>query len=255
MMTFSDTESGSAVSFRRVLLLLTVLAVVVSGCSQRRAPRAEPTPDELYQRGVAAFEAGRHAQAIEALSAFSVSFLGDPRVPEALYLLGRSHTARRQYLTAVTEFQRLVNEFPAHARGREARFGLCEAYYRLAPRPQLDQEYTRAAILHCDAFATYFPETGEAGTARGWVAELNGRLAQKLYDTGVFYFRRRAYDSAVIYFQQAVDTYPRTAVAPAALGMLVETYTRIGYVEDAAAARERLQRDYPESAEARTLRG
>jgi outer membrane protein assembly factor BamD len=255
MTLFRYIFSGSAVSFRRAALFPFVLALLISGCGQRGAPRAAPTPDELYARGAAAFEAGRHAQAIEALSSFSVNFLGDPRVPEAQFMLGRAHMARREFLTAVTEFQRLINDFPGHARGQAARHGLCESYFRLAPRAQLDQEYTRAAVLHCEAYAAYFPDAPEAATARQWAAELNGRLAQKLYDTGIFYFRRRAFDAAVIYFNETVEKYPQSTLAPAALSMLIETYTRIGYVEDAEAARERLLREYPQSAEARTLRG
>jgi hypothetical protein len=47
--------------------------------------------------------------------------------------------------------------------------------------------------------------------------------------------------------------FPDTPSAPAALAQLIETYERIGYVEDAAAARDRLRQEYPESMEAQEL--
>jgi outer membrane protein assembly factor BamD len=254
-MTTIRSLLNRSVAVRAATLLALTGTLLLGACGTRRGPAVAPTADELYRRGVEAYEAGRHARAAEHLSAFVLSHLGDPRVPEAQYLLGRAHMARREFISAVGEFHRLVNDYPTHARGQDARYRMCESYYRLSPRPQLDQEYTRTAILHCEAFATYYPQTAEAGQARTWVAELNDRLARKVYDNGVFYFRRRAFDAAVIYFNETVENYPQSSVAPAALHMLAEAYSRIGYVEDAEAARERLLRDYPESAEARALRG
>ena len=141
-----------------------------------------------------------------------------------------------------------------HPRALEARFQTCEAYYRLSPRPALDQEYTVSAMIHCQSIPEYYPGTEYAEQAQEYVVELRGKLAQKAYETGMFYFRRRAYDSAGVDFEDVVDQYADTPAAPAALGQLVETYTRIGYVEDAEEARERLLEEYPQSPEAQQVR-
>jgi outer membrane protein assembly factor BamD len=234
------------------VLLLSLL--LLGACGPRHVPPAQLTPDVQYQRGVEAFDAGRHARAIEFLQPFVLQNLGDPRMPDALFTLARSHVARREFVSAASEFQRLASEFPNHPHALPARLGTCEAYTRLSPRPQLDQEYTVAALIHCEAIVTTFPGTPEAEVARGRVAEMRHRLAMKAYETGMFYFRRRAFDASVIYFQRAVEEFPDTAVAPTALLRLHEAYTRIGYVEEAQEVRERLLRDYPESAEAQGLR-
>jgi outer membrane protein assembly factor BamD (BamD/ComL family) len=67
------------------------------------------------------------------------------------------------------------------------------------------------------------------------------------------YFKRRAYEAAVVYFEEAIAGYPDTEVAPEALGQLFETYTRMGWDEEATETRERLLRDYPNSPEAQRL--
>ncbi len=203
---------------------------------------------------MAAFEARQYARAVPLLERFAQQHLGDPRVPQARLTLGQAHMARRDYIMAAGEFQRLVADFPTHALAREARFGICEAYFRLSPRPPLDQEYTQAAIAHCESVAGLYPNTAEAEQAQEYVLEARHKLARKAYDNGMFYFRRRAFDAAVVYFTDVVEQYPDTALAPAALLQLVETYTRIGYTEEAEEARERLLREYPESPEARGLR-
>jgi outer membrane protein assembly factor BamD len=243
----------------RTLPLFIVNAALASvlllgACGTRHTPPAQLAPDTQFQRGTEAFEAGRHARAVEFLQPFALQHVGDPRVPEALYMLGRSYTARREFVSAANEFLRLATEFPTHRSALAARLGACEAYVSLAPRPQLDQEYTYAALNHCDAVTAGFPGTAEADQARVRVGEMRHRLAQKEYETGLFYFRRRAFDASVIYFQRAVNEYPDTAVAPMALMRLHEAFTRIGYVEEAQEVRERLLRDYPQSSEAQALR-
>lgn len=238
---------------RRLLPALLGL-VLLSACGPRQARITQLGPSELYEQGMAAYEARRYTRAVELLERFVQQHLGDERVPEARLTLGRSYMARREYVTAASEFQRLVTDYPTHPSAPEARFGMCEAYFRLSPRPPLDQEYTLAAISHCESMASLYPNTEDGQRARQYVAESRYKLARKAYDNGMFYFRRRAYDAAVIYLTAVVEQYPDTTLAPAALLQLVETYTRIGYVEEAAEARERLLRDYPQSAEALGLR-
>ncbi|HEX8904836.1 MAG TPA: outer membrane protein assembly factor BamD, partial [Longimicrobiaceae bacterium] len=75
----------------------------------------------------------------------------------------------------------------------------------------------------------------------------------KAYLNGMFYLRRQAYDAAVIYFNDTANGFPDTPWAPAALARIVEAYRKINYREEAEEARQRLLRDYPQSAEARLL--
>lgn len=235
-------------------LSLALLLLLVSGCGARQENLALLPPDDMYARAVVAFEARRFDQAINLLEFFVNQHLGDERAPDARMMLAEAHMARREYVTAAMHYQRMVNDFPFHPRALEARFQTCDAYYRLSPRAALDQQYTISAIVHCESVAENFPTTTEAAQAREHVVELRHKLAQKSYDTAMQYFRRRAYDAAVVYFQEVVDQFPDTRIAPTALEQLIETYERIGYVEDAEDARQRLLREYPQSPEAQALR-
>jgi outer membrane protein assembly factor BamD len=237
--------------FRRAALALLV-AAALPGCALFRTP-PPLTVESAYAQGMEAYNAGRWRRASELLGQFVPNATGDPRLKGALMALGRAHLEMREYVSATAQFLRVATEFPRDPEAQDARFGLCDAYHRLSPRPQLDPEYTNAAITYCESFASIYPGTPQAAQAQGWVTEMRGKLAEKAYQNGFFYFRRGLYDAAVVYFNEVLTSFPETSWPPAALARLVESYGRMGYREEEAAARARLLRDYPQSAEARNL--
>lgn len=230
-----------------------LLAGTLAACSRSARPAAAPGPDVLYARGMELYQQRSHRRAAETLQQFVEQNAGDPRVPQALLTRGRANVGAREYVLAIADFMRVVTDFGSNPLSRDARFALCETYVALAPRPALDQEYTRGAVSYCDSYATAYPTTPEAEQARRHVVEMRSRLAQKVYDNGLFYFRRSLNDAAIVYFNEVVSQYPETPQAPAALMRLYETYGRMKYEEEQAEARARLLRDYPQSAEARLL--
>jgi outer membrane protein assembly factor BamD len=233
---------------------ILLLSGLVGACGGQHQMPSQLAPDVQFERGMQAYEAGRYGRAIEFLQPFSLAGIGDPRLPDGLYALAHSYFERREFVAAATEYIRFATEFMSDPRAIAARLGACEAYSRLAPGPQLDQEYTFSALTHCAALVGAYPDAPEAERAQELVVEARNRLAEKAYQTGMFYFRRRAFDASVIYFQEAADNFPETPFAPAALMRLHEAYTRIGYVEEAEEVRERLLRDYPQSSEGQELR-
>lgn len=228
--------------------------VLAAACTGHHVDPATLAPDVLFSRADSLYQAHEYGKAIPLLDAFVQNHLGDPRAPQAEFMLGKSYAARHDYLTAATHYQRLVSGFPGSAYDVQARFGLCDSYQHLSPEPALDQEYTHSALIHCQSVAENFPGTPEAEQAAKYVVEMREKLAEKLFNTGIFYVKRRAYDAAVVYLRSVVVQFPNTTSAPKALKQLAETYSKMGYVEDAQAARDQLLKEYPQSGEAQAMR-
>jgi outer membrane protein assembly factor BamD len=131
---------------------------------------------------------------------------------------------------------------------------VCESYSRLSPKPPLDQEYTASAIEHCESLFAYYPDSEFVERGRTIVAGLREKLATKSFLQGEYYFKRKAFDSAILAFNNVLNSFPQSETAPRALLKLLHTYEELGYADEAKEARERLLRDYPESAEAREIR-
>ena len=77
-----------------------------------------------------------------------------------------------------------------------------------------------------------YPEGTGAQRAQERITQLQELFAIKAYKAALYYFRLKAYDSAILYLKDLVATYPKTAIAPQALVKLVQAYKTLGYRED-----------------------
>jgi outer membrane protein assembly factor BamD len=238
-------------SFRTLLAVLAVVAV--SACGSREVPLTALTPEDLWSQGVERFNERRWEDAIRFFDRFILVGGADPRVHQARFYAAEAHFNRREYVTAASRFSALAADLGRADLAQEARFMACRSYEELAPAPQLDQEYTRAAIDHCQALIEIFPDGEHAADATRIVDEMWHRLAAKTFQGGEWYYRRRALDSALIYFEDVVRLYPRTSYAPRALRRMIDIYQTLDYPEELADTRNRLLRSYPDSPEARAL--
>jgi outer membrane protein assembly factor BamD len=211
------------------------------------------TPDALFERAIAKLYERDWTDAITLFERFTIQYPTHPRLQEARFRLSEAYFGKKEFITAANEFDRLAKDYPAGPFADDARFKVCDSYYRLSPRPQLDQQYTRAALDHCQSLITYYGTSEFAPRAQELLTDLQEKLAQKEFLAGEFYFKRNAYDSAIIYYESTVRLYPQASAAPRALLRLHETYRILGYKEEADAARDRLLKDYPTSPEAQQL--
>jgi outer membrane protein assembly factor BamD len=235
--------------------LLWLLLAGMAACGTKRPPLSELSAEVLWTRGFEAYEQEEWEEAIRYLDRFVLAGGSDPRVDQARYYAADAHFNRDEYVTAAADFARLASDVGRAELGDDARFMTCRAYQELSPRPQLDQEYTRAAIEHCQSLLDLFPESEFREEAEGVVEQMWGKLAAKAYETGEWYRGRQAYDSAILYYEDVVRTYPQTRWAPQALARMVDVFGILEWEEEQVEARERLLAEYPESPEARALSG
>lgn len=235
--------------------VLSLALAAVAACGARGPQLSQFDADQLLAYATERIEAEKWNDASRALETFIFQYPTHPRYQESRYRLAQVYYDRGDYLSAASEFARLADDYPNGELADDARFGVCESYARVSPKPQLDQEYTRTAIVHCESLLGFYPNSDYAPRARELITELRNKLAEKLFLTGRTYLRLKAYDSSIIYFNDVLEQYPASAAAPKALYGLYEAYTGIGYSADADATKERLLREFPDSDEARRLGG
>ena len=211
------------------------------------------TPEQLFEHGQRAFDEGDWGEARRAFERLVLTFPGFEQAVEARHYLARSFLSDDQFLSAVSEYTRIVQVYPDHDRTLEAWMGLCRSYAAMSPHPQRDQQYTIQARTTCQNVASDFQGMPVGDSAAVVAREMHAKLAEKAYGEGHFYFQRDIYPSAELVFLDLLDVFPQTEVAPKAIARLIEIYEQWEWDEQEEEFRTRLLQTYPDSPEAKAL--
>ncbi|MBA3555993.1 MAG: outer membrane protein assembly factor BamD, partial [Gemmatimonadales bacterium] len=211
------------------LLLLAVGTLPLAGCGGGRPPEsAETSPavpaqaegaspqevDSLYRLAQSYVRRGKWGDAIEHLERVLLEFSpGDSRIPQARYFLGEATLGIGSHLEAAREFRRVSDETPNDRLAPEALLRVGDVYADLWRRPELDPSYGQTALATYQELLNRYASTPAAARAQARIRDLQERFAYKEYRAALYYFKLKAYDSAILYLKDVVATYPRASIA------------------------------------------
>ncbi|MGH7529135.1 MAG: outer membrane protein assembly factor BamD [Gemmatimonadales bacterium] len=227
---------------------MLVWALTAAGCHRSR-PEPPATPETQLQRALSLFRTGEFRDAQLRFQRLSFELPpGHPELVTVRYHLAECYFQTGDHLQAAQEFRRIADEFPSSEYAALALLRAGDANLRLWRRPELDPTYGDVALATYQELAGRYPDSEAAARARAHVRRLQNQFAEKTYQTGVFYLKRKAFDSAIIYFKDVIAHYPEAERAPDALLRLVDSYRAIEYTEELRETCAHLRRFYPRAA-------
>ena len=235
---------------RRTLAL--TLLVIVAACHPQFEVAKFPTNEALYRAAMVEYSHGRWDNAVTAFEKLTTDLPArDTLLPRAHWYLAQSHQKRQEWVLAATSFSRLVESFPDDTLADDAALEGARSYAKLWRKPALDPTYGLSAEASYNTLLSLYPDSPLAPVAKTELARLMEMFAEKDYLSGMYYLRRKAYDSGIIYFKDVLNKYPTTPTARNAQLRLVDAYKAIRYKEDASDACGALLKSYPDDAEVR----
>jgi len=208
-----------------------LVAAALAAC--HHTPPAEPTPTGEYQAAMRNFRAGRWSAARERLQRLNFD-LGprDSLLPTVRFYSAECLMGQGQLLTAAHDFRRMADDYPTDSLAPYALLRAGDAYDRLWSRVALDPSNGQTALATYQELAGRYPDTRASQIAALRIRDLQDRFARKDFESGLFYFKRGGYDSAILYFRSLIAQYPGASVVPDAFVKLVQAYRAIGYHEE-----------------------
>src|SRR5687768_6994247 len=230
--------------------VLCALALLMAACAKPFIPARISPSTALYEASLREYQREKWDNAILGFEKLTLDLPArDTLLSRSHWYLGMAHFRNKQYILAGQSLQRLTEAFPDDSLADDALFEAGRAYRRLWRKPVLDPQYGQLALTTFRTLLALYPNTPRATEVNAQIAELEQMFATKDYEVGMHYLRRRAYDSAIIYFQDVVATYPNTPRARDAYLRLAEAFTAIRYREDAREVCTTLRAKYPGDAD------
>jgi outer membrane protein assembly factor BamD len=234
--------------------LVATLLLLLAACHPEFQLTKFPTNEALYRAAMAEFSRGRWDNAVSAFEKLTTDLPArDTLLPRAHWYLAQAHQHRDEWVLAATSFSRLVESFPDDTLADDAALEAARSYRKLWRKPALDPTYGYSAEASYNTLLSLYPTSPLAPTAQQELASLMEMFAEKDYLSGMYYLRRNAYDSGIIYFKDVVAKYPGTPTAKNAQLRLVEAYRAIKYKEDAQDACTALRASFPNDREVKEV--
>lgn len=237
---------------RPTIWVVAVAALALGACRPGRAGgrgQQIPAASAQLESAMAQFRRGdfRRAQVSFQRVMFELN-PGQPEMAQARYYLAECYFQNGDRVQAASEFRKVADEFPNTEYAPLALLRAGDANLRLWRRAELDPTYGETALAIYQELAGRYPDTDAAARARPHVRRLENQFAEKTYKNGMFYLKRKAYDSAIIYFKDVIANFPNAQRAPDALMRLVDSYRAIGYTDELQETCAHLRRFYPNAA-------
>jgi outer membrane protein assembly factor BamD len=225
-----------------------VLGLLIAGCSSGAPSPLTPVPsgEDPLAAGFRAFRHGDFdkAQTLWRQAQFELS-PGQPEMAEVRYFMAECDFQLGDLESAGLEFQKVVEDFPTSDYAPLALLRAGEANEDAWTSPFLDPTPGVTALAAYNEVIARYPGSSAAARAKMHIGKLTVWFAQKDYDIGMFYYRRHAYDSAIMYFKEVIANHEGTPQVVLALLKLVDSYQAIGYKDELRETCETLRQFYP----------
>jgi outer membrane assembly lipoprotein YfiO len=228
--------------------LAVVGLIAVAGCRAEFQLKKFTTNEALYSASLRQFNRHKWDDAAAGFEKLTLDLPPrDTLAARSFWYLGLTREHLRDYQLAAQAFNRIFESFPDDSLMDDALFEEGKSYQAMWTRPDRDATYGDAALATYSSLETYRPDSPLIPKARVEIAKLQAMFAQKNYDIAMYYFRDKAFDSAILYLKQVLENWPDAPRAKDAALRLIEAYRdpTIKYLAEAEEACTALRGKYP----------
>jgi outer membrane assembly lipoprotein YfiO len=145
----------------------------------------------------------------------------------AQFKIAECYKKEGQFQEAADAYGKLVNNYPKSLLFEEAKYEEAYCTYKMSLKPNYDQEPTEQAIKEFEEFVKKKDKTETIQDAKEALIRLQEKKAQSLYNTAYFYDKGGHFESAIIYYKEVIDAYPKTSCAQKAFSRITELEKRL----------------------------
>ncbi len=228
------------------LTLLAFGLATMAGCSRGFKLSRFSSNESLFNAAVGEYNKKKWDHAVTAFEKLTFDLPArDSLLPLAHWYLAKAHAGRKEHLLAAQAYNRLAESFAPDTLADDAMYEAAREYQKMWRRPTLDANYGEQALGAYQSLLGLYPDTDKKDQAAAAIDKLQEWFADKDYQSGMYYFRRKAYDSAIIYFKDVVKNFPQTHKSRDAYLRLADSYEAIRYRDDKQDVCATLQQKYP----------
>jgi len=215
---------------RKLIFILGLIILV--GCAGKK-PIEKLTLEERFKRGMEYLEKEKYYNAQQEFQIVVISGSHTELGDDAQFYLAESYFKNKEYILAISEYERLTRKMKYSEYVEQARWRICQAYVKESPKYFHDQNNTDKALQKLQEFIDEYPNSEYNDNAKKTIYKLRNKLAEKIYRSGELYIKLHAYDSAIVAFEDMLQKYYDTDWAEQAYVGIIQSYSLMNNREEA----------------------
>lgn len=225
-------------NFMKNILYIFLLAAFLTGsCGEYEKLLKSTDYDLKKEKAKEYYDEGQYVKASELLSQILPRFRASAEAEELNWINAMSYYGMKDYYMAGSYFKQFIEQFPFGEHAEEANFLAAYCDYKISPRPELDQEYTRTAIEGFRLFVTRYPNSERVPEAKALITELEEKLVEKSYLSARLYYDMKNYKAAITALENSLKEYANTKYREEM--MFLKLNSLFNYAERSFPARQR----------------
>ena len=213
-------------------ILLFISIVIIASCAGNK-PAEQLSFEERYKRGQEFLENKKYYNAQQEFQIIVLSGSHTELGDDAQFYLAESYFKNKEYILAISEYERLTRKMKFSPFVENSRWRICEAYVAESPKYYHDQSNTEKALQKLQEFIEEYPESEFRDNANATVKKLRNKLAEKIDETALLYIKLHAYDSAVVAYEDLLSQYYDTDFADDAHVGIIRSYSLMKNYDEA----------------------
>ena len=188
---------------------------------------------EAYEEGVRELEKGDVIYATRKFNEAELLYPQSEWASKSILMSAYAFYSQNYYERSIFELERFISKYPKHKNIDYAYFLLAMNYYENIIDEKKDLEPLLLSKEKFEYIVKNFPETDFAQDSIYKLALIQDVLASKEMHIGKYYLKRKKWIAAINRFKTVLSDYETTVYVEEALHRLVETYYKIGLVDEA----------------------
>ena len=191
-------------------LIFLIILVLVSSCGEYEKLLKSTDYDLKKTKAKEYFDDRQFVRSSELIGQILPRYRGSEEAEELNWMNAQSYYGMKDYLSAGSYFKTYTDQFAYGKYAEEATFMAAMCDYNLAPRAELDQENTKAAIEGFNFFMNRYPNSTRIEECKKLVKELQEKLVEKSYMSARLYYDMKQYKSAITALTNSLKEYADT---------------------------------------------
>ena len=188
---------------------------------------------EAYKEGMRELEKGDVIYASRKFNEAELLYPQSAWASKSILMAAYAFYSQNYYDRSILELERFISKYPKHKNIDYAYFLLAMNYYETIVDEKKDLEPLLLSKEKFEYILQNFPETDFAQDSKYKLGLIQDILASKEMHIGKYYLKKKKWVAAINRFKTVISDYETTVYVEEALHRLVETYYKIGLVEEA----------------------